>query len=62
MIIFRKSKWVKENGYGGVLMLEISHDDFNKRCCNVKYPILRAINHGLYGTGTGPETYGCEPK
>jgi hypothetical protein len=57
---YRKSKWVKENGYGGVIIWEITQDDWQKKCCQVNYPMLRAINHGLYGTGQDPSTYGCE--
>jgi chitinase len=57
---FQKSKWVKDNGYGGVIIWEITQDDWHKRCCGVNYPMLRAINHGLFGTGQDPSTYGCE--
>jgi len=57
---YRKSKWVKDNGYGGVLIWEITQDDWQKKCCKVSYPMLRALNHGLFGTGEDPSTYGCE--
>ncbi|CAG2112792.1 unnamed protein product, partial [Medioppia subpectinata] len=59
---YDKSKWVKDNGYGGIIVWEITQDDFHPKCCSKSYPMLRAINHGLFGTGSGPETYGCERK
>jgi len=55
-----KSKWVKDNGYGGVIIWEITQDDWQKKCCTTNYPMLRAINNGLLGTGQDPSTYGCE--
>ncbi|CAG2177124.1 unnamed protein product, partial [Oppiella nova] len=48
---YDKSTWVKENGYGGIIVWEITQDDFQPKCCSKSYPMLRAINHGLYGTG-----------
>ncbi|CAG2166641.1 unnamed protein product, partial [Oppiella nova] len=57
-----KSKWVRDNGYGGIIIWEVGLDDQKQSCCTVANPMLRAINNGLYGTGSGPETYGCEPK
>ncbi|XP_054155291.1 probable chitinase 10 [Oppia nitens] len=57
-----KSKWVKDNGFGGVIIWEITQDDYHPNCCSVAYPMLRAINYGLYGTGQAPQTYGCEHK
>ncbi|XP_054157786.1 probable chitinase 10 [Oppia nitens] len=65
---YDKSKWVKDNGFGGIIVWEITMDDFKPSCCSVRYPMLRAINYGLYGSkglgggGGGPETYGCEHK
>ncbi|CAG2178872.1 unnamed protein product [Oppiella nova] len=57
-----KSMWVKENGYGGIHVWEITQDDFHPKCCKKAYPLLRAINHGLFNKTNWPYTYGCEPK
>ncbi|CAG2116723.1 unnamed protein product, partial [Medioppia subpectinata] len=59
---YDKSKWVKDNGFGGIIVWEVGQDDTQGSCCAVKFPMLRAINNGLFGTGKGPETYGCEHK
>ncbi|CAG2166621.1 unnamed protein product [Oppiella nova] len=59
---YDKSKWVVDNGYGGIIVWQIIQDDFGAKCCHVSYPMLRAINHGLYGSGDGPDKYGCEHK
>ncbi|CAG2110194.1 unnamed protein product, partial [Medioppia subpectinata] len=59
---YDKSKWVNVNGFGGVMVWEIAQDDIYGRCCSVKFPMLRAINNGLLGTGQTPATYGCEHK
>ena len=44
----RKAKFVKDNGYGGVIIWEIGMDDIKKECSSVDYPLLRAINNGLF--------------
>ncbi|CAG2111578.1 unnamed protein product [Medioppia subpectinata] len=59
---YDKSKWVKDNGFGGIIVWEIGQDDIHGQCCSVKFPLLRAINNGLLGTGQAPATYGCEHK
>jgi hypothetical protein len=56
----RKSKFSKDNGFGGVIIWEITQDDWQKKCCKVNNPMLKAINYGLFGTGENPSTYGCE--
>ncbi|CAG2176997.1 unnamed protein product [Oppiella nova] len=47
---YDKSKWVKDNGYGGIIVWEITQDDFEPKCCSKSYPMLRAINHVLLVT------------
>ena len=56
----RKAKWVKDNGFAGILVWETSQDDVQGNCCRVKHPLARAINFGLFGHGENPSTYGCE--
>lgn len=48
---YLKSKFVAENGYGGVLIWEIGVDDLRPQCCPKNYPLLRAINYGLFEKG-----------
>lgn len=57
---YQKGKFVRDNGYGGVLIWNIDQDDVRAQCCRVTHPLLRAINHGLFGTQADPNTYGCE--
>ncbi|CAG2118768.1 unnamed protein product, partial [Medioppia subpectinata] len=47
---YDKAAWVKANGYGGIIMWEVGQDDVKGTCCSVKFPMLRAINNGLFGT------------
>ncbi len=56
----RKAEFVKDNGYGGVIIWEIGIDDIKKECCTTDYPLLRAINYGLFGKGNNPNEYGCD--
>jgi GH18 family chitinase len=51
---------VNDNGFGGILVWEISQDDFHGKCCAVKNALLRAINFGILNKGANPHTYGCE--
>ncbi|CAG2102749.1 unnamed protein product [Medioppia subpectinata] len=44
---YDKSKWVRDNGYGGIIIWEISQDDYRKECCSLANPLLHALNYGL---------------
>ena len=56
----RKAQWVRENGYGGVLIWEIDQDDVRGSCCATNRPLIRAVNYGLFNKGAAPSTYQCE--
>ncbi|CAG2118965.1 unnamed protein product, partial [Medioppia subpectinata] len=58
---YDKAKWAKDHGFGGIMVWEIGQDD-QKKCCSVKFPLLRAINNALFNTGKGPSAYNCEHK
>jgi len=57
---YQKAKFSKDNGYGGVIVWEITQDDVHAKCCSVANPMLKAINFGLFAKGSNPSTYGCE--
>lgn len=54
-----KAKYARDNGYAGIKIWEVTHDDFNAYCCNVKNPMLRALNYGLTGKGMPPNEMVC---
>jgi len=56
----RKAEWVRENGFGGILIWEISQDDIKGTCCATDRPLIRAANYGLFQKGAAPTTYQCE--
>lgn len=42
-------EWLKENGFGGIMVWSIDMDDFSGRCGNGKYPLLRSLHDELKG-------------
>lgn len=46
MIMFQM-EWLKENGFGGIMVWSIDMDDFSGKCGNGKYPLLRSLNDEL---------------
>ena len=55
----RKAKWVKDNGFGGILVWEVNQDDVKADCCKTAKPMMSALGYGLFGKGSAPTTYGC---
>lgn len=54
-----KAKYARDNGYGGVMVWDVTMDDFKGTCCSTKFPFLKAMNYGLLGKGSDPSSYGC---
>lgn len=42
-------EWLKENGFGGIMVWSIDMDDFSGKCGNGKYPLLRSLSDELKG-------------
>jgi len=62
-----KSKWIKEQGFGGGMIWALDLDDFTNRCGCEPYPLLKIINRELGNIATkdphcklGPGTSGRE--
>ncbi|XP_013783368.1 probable chitinase 10 [Limulus polyphemus] len=51
----RKARFVREEGYGGVMVWTVDFDDFRGMWNKVAFPLLRALHFGLFGTGDPPE-------
>lgn len=41
--IAKKTKYVINNGYGGIAAWTVDLDDFSNRCCLEPFPLLRAV-------------------
>jgi len=65
--VIHKTKWIKDNGYAGGMIWSMDLDDFRGYCGQGRFPILTAINTGLFGTPAQPpelnvpKTIKCEP-
>ncbi|XP_059612054.1 probable chitinase 10 [Phlebotomus argentipes] len=42
-----KTKYVKDQGFGGIMAWTVDLDDYMNRCCHESFPLLKAINRGL---------------
>jgi chitinase len=42
-------EWLKEEGFGGIMVWSIDMDDFSNRCGSGKYPLLTALKSELDG-------------
>lgn len=42
-------EWLKESGYGGIMVWSVDMDDFGGRCGSGKFPLLTALNNELEG-------------
>lgn len=41
--------WLKEAGFGGIMVWSIDMDDFSGRCGSGNYPLLKALSADLEG-------------
>ncbi|KAI5750701.1 hypothetical protein M8J77_000551 [Diaphorina citri] len=42
-----KVKFIKSNGYAGIMAWTIDLDDFHNKCCMESFPLLRAVNRAF---------------
>lgn len=41
--------WLKDEGFGGIMVWSVDMDDFRGQCGAGKYPLLKALNGELKG-------------
>jgi len=46
-MIHFQMQWLKEQGFGGIMVWSIDMDDFSGRCGSGKYPLLTALHQEL---------------
>lgn len=49
LFLLFQMEWLKEQGFGGIMVWSIDMDDFSGRCGSGKYPLLKALNQELEG-------------
>lgn len=42
-------EWLKEEGFGGIMIWSIDMDDFKGQCGNGKYPLIKAMKSEIEG-------------
>lgn len=47
--MFLKMEWLKESGFGGIMVWSVDMDDFSGRCGSGKFPLLTALTNELEG-------------
>ncbi|XP_050082117.1 probable chitinase 10 [Anopheles aquasalis] len=55
-----KAKYAIKSGFGGIAAWTVDLDDYQNRCCEESYPVLRAINRALGRLSTpAPSSMDC---